>query len=64
DSESYQNKKGQYVHYVAMQMSTADVEENMVNGISNDSKLKQDFELKKFREIYQQELDKFSDGNR
>ena len=64
DSESYQNKKGQYVHYVAMQMSTSDVEENMVNGISNDSKLKQDFELKKFREIYQQELDKFSDGNR
>ena len=63
DSESYQNKKGQYVHYVAMQMSTSDVEENMVNGISNDSKLKQDFELKKFREIYQQELDNFSDGN-
>jgi hypothetical protein len=64
DSKSFQNKKGEYVHYVAMEMSTSQIENDLADGISQDQRLKQDFDLMKFREIYQQELEEFSEENR
>ncbi|MCR9251661.1 MAG: LPP20 family lipoprotein [bacterium] len=63
DQKSFQNKKGEFVHYVALEMATSAVENDMVEGINNDKALKQDFELQKFREIYQEELQKFKEGN-
>ncbi len=63
DQKSFQNKKGEFVHYVAMEMSTSAVENDMVDGINNDQQLKQDFELEKFRKIYQEELQKFKEGS-
>ena len=59
DQESYQNKKGEYVHYVAMEMSTSAIADKMVEGISTDEQLKQDFDLERFRKIYEEELEKF-----
>ncbi|HHP7242415.1 MAG TPA: LPP20 family lipoprotein [Cyclobacteriaceae bacterium] len=63
DQKSYQNKKGDYVHYVAMQMSTSALANRLENNISVDEQLKQDFELDRFREIYEEELNNFSEGN-
>jgi len=63
DQKSYQNKKGEYVHYVAMQMSTTALADRLENGISADEQLKQDFELQRFREIYEEELNNFSEEN-
>lgn len=63
DAKSFQNKKGMYVHYVAMEMPVDEVERQMEEGISRDEKLKQDFELQKFREVYNEELNKFSESN-
>ena len=63
DQKSYQNKKGNYVHYVAMQMSTKAISDRMLENISRDKELKQDFELEKFRKIYEQELEDFKSGN-
>ncbi|MEM9326922.1 MAG: LPP20 family lipoprotein [Bacteroidota bacterium] len=63
DQESFQDKKkGDFVHYVAMEMSTTAIQSKMEDGISADDALKQDFELERFRKIYQEELDKFKDG--
>jgi len=59
DQESYQNKKGEYVHYVVMEMSTSSVADKMVEEISSDEQLKQDFDLERFRKIYEEELEKF-----
>lgn len=59
NQDSYQNKKGEYIHYVAMQMSTSEVADRMAEGISSDEQLKQDFELERFRKIYNEELEKF-----
>lgn len=64
EAQSFQNKKGVYVHYVAMEMPVDEVQKNMENGISSDEKLKQDFELSRFREIYNEELNKFDESNR
>lgn len=63
DQRSYQNKKGNYVHYVAMQMSTKSISDKMSEKISTDEQLKQDFELEKFRKIYEEELEKYQSGN-
>ena len=63
DQKSFQNKKGEFVHYVALEMSTEAVENDVVKGISDDEQLKQDFDLQKFREIYKQELEEFKNGN-
>jgi len=63
DSQSFQNKKGLYVHYVAMEMPVAELQKNLEDGISGDSKLKQDFELNKFRQIFNEELSKFKEEN-
>lgn len=60
--ESYQNQKGkngEYIHYVAMEMPTVAIVENMSERISVDDALKQDFDLQRFREIYEQELEEF-----
>lgn len=58
DQESFQNKKGEYVHYVAMEMSTTQLANRMEKGISADEQLKQDFDLERFRKIYEEELEK------
>ncbi len=63
DRESFQNKKGEYVHYVAMQMSTTQVLSDLNEKILNDAQLKQEFDLQRFREIYEKELKEFRDGN-
>lgn len=63
DSRSFQNKKGIYAHYVAMEMPVGEIEKNMEDGISNDDKLRQEFELEKFRKIYHEELERFKEGN-
>jgi hypothetical protein len=63
DQKSYQDKQGNYVHYVAMQMSTDAIANGMVDKITKDEQLKQDFELERFRKIYEQELEKFKEGN-
>ena len=63
NQKSFQNKKGEFVHYVALEMSTAAVENDVIKGINADDALKQDFDLQKFREIYQEELEKFKEGN-
>ncbi len=60
DQESFQNKKGEYVHYVAMEMSTSQLADRMTKGISADEQLKQDFDLERFRKIYEEELEKFN----
>ncbi len=60
--ESYQSQKGssgEYIHYVAMEMPTTAIVDEMSEKISSDEELKQDFDLKKFREIYEQELKDF-----
>lgn len=60
--QSYQNKKGksgEYIHYIAMEMPTTAIVDNMVDKISVDESLKQDFDLQKFREIYEKELEEF-----
>jgi len=65
DQESFQDKKsGEYVHYVAMEMSTSAIQNDMIDGISADEQLKQDFELEKFRQIYEEELENFKNNNR
>lgn len=64
DQESYQNKKGEYVHYVAMEMSTKDVADKVIETISEDEQLKQDFDLERFRKIYEQELENYKNGGR
>jgi hypothetical protein len=63
DQKSYQNKNGDYVHYVAMQMSTTALADRLEQGISADEQLKQDFELDRFRKIYEEELEKFAEEN-
>ncbi|MEL7004998.1 MAG: LPP20 family lipoprotein [Bacteroidota bacterium] len=63
--ESYQNQKGkngEYIHYVAMEMPTDAVVDRMVDKISGDDALKQDFDLQKFRKIYEQELEDFKNN--
>jgi len=63
--ESYQNQKGkagEYIHYVAMEMPTGAVVDKMVDKISGDDALKQDFDLEKFRKIYEQELEDFKNN--
>lgn len=65
DQKSFQNKKkskGEYVHYVAMEMPVSAVLENMTKKISEDEQLKQDFDLKKFREVYKEELELLKNG--
>jgi len=62
DQESFQNKKGEYVHYVAMEMSTSSIADKMVDEISTDEQLKQDFDLERFRKVYEEELEKFQNG--
>lgn len=65
DQESFQNKKkskGEYVHYVAMEMPMSSVLDKMTQKISEDEQLKQDFDLKKFREIYEEELEMLKNG--
>lgn len=59
DRASYQNKRGEYVHYVAMQMSTSALEDDLTQAIQSDDKLRQDFDLEQFREVFQEELDQF-----
>ncbi|MEM9299656.1 MAG: LPP20 family lipoprotein [Bacteroidota bacterium] len=64
--ESYQNQKGsngEYIHYVAMEMPTTAVADNLTKKISTDESLKQDFDLQKFRKIYEQELEDFKNNN-
>ncbi|MEM9857845.1 MAG: LPP20 family lipoprotein [Bacteroidota bacterium] len=64
--ESFQNQKGgsgEYIHYVAMEMPTTAVADNLSQKISSDESLKQDFDLQKFREIYEKELEDFKNGN-
>ena len=61
--ESYQNKKGEYVHYVAMEMSTSKVADKMAQRISADEQLKQDFDLERFRKVYEEELENFKNDH-
>lgn len=62
--ESYQSKRGgEYVHYVAMEMSTSEVGKRVIDEIDADQELKQDFDLEKFRKIYEEELENFKNGN-
>lgn len=66
DQESYQNQKGstgEYIHYVAMEMPTTAIADKMADKISADESLKQDFDLQKFRKIYEQELEDFKKNN-
>jgi len=63
--ESYQNQKGssgEYIHYVAMEMPTSAIADKMINQISNDEALKQDFDLQRFRKIYEQEMEDFENN--
>ena len=60
--ESFQNKKGEYVHFVAMEMSTTPIADKMVEEISSDEELKQDFDLERFRKIYEEELENFKNN--
>lgn len=63
--ESYQNQKGnagEYIHYVAMEMPTSAIADKMVDKISSDESLKQDFDLQRFREIYEQEMEDFENN--
>lgn len=64
--QSYQNKKrksGEYIHYVAMEMPTTAITDRMADKITVDETLKQDFDLQKFREIYEKELEEFKKDN-
>ena len=64
--ESYQNQKGsngEYIHYVAMEMPPTAVADSLTKKISTDESLKQDFDLQKFRKIYEQELEDFKNNN-
>ncbi|MFT6802968.1 MAG: hypothetical protein ACJA2N_002160 [Salibacteraceae bacterium] len=58
--ESFQNKKGksgEYIHYVVMEMPTTAVVDKMAQEISEEESLKQEFDLQKFRKVYEQELE-------
>jgi hypothetical protein len=48
----------QYRCYVAVELSIADLRESMEAKIKQDEKLRNDFEQEKFREIFNEEMDK------
>lgn len=64
DQQGFQDtENGQFVYYVAMQMSKSEAGSNLTKGISEDERLKIKFDQERFREIYEKELEEYKNGN-
>lgn len=55
-SKTMQSQDGQYKCYVAIELAGNEITNAMNNKISNDSKLRTDYEYQKFQEIFEQEM--------
>ncbi len=53
-----QDQQGNYTYYVAMEMSSDDLLNNLNNSLSGDDELKIDYDYNKFKETYEAEMDK------
>ncbi len=62
DQQGYQDERGQYIYYSAMQMSKKDAGGELGSRISEDERLRIKFDQERFREIYEKELEEFSNG--
>lgn len=56
-----QDKQGNYTYYVAMEMSSDDLLNDMNNTLSKDKELKIDYDYMKFKETYEAEMNKMRD---
>ncbi len=57
-NKTTQSSDGMYKSYVALEVTTDALEKDIVNGISNDEKLRTDFEYEKFKEVFNEEMAK------
>lgn len=58
--ETMKSPDGKYKVYVAIELSGNEIMEATANRISNDEKLKIDFEYEKFKKIFDEEMQNFS----
>ena len=61
DEKSFQEKDGSYTSWVALSVDKETVLTGAYKGINADKKLEQDFDQKKFREVFDTEMKKLQD---
>lgn len=59
-NKTMRSPDGQYKSYVAIELAGNEIESAITDGISSDSKLRTDFEYQKFREIFNEEMEKLA----
>jgi hypothetical protein len=62
----FKEVNGTYTYWIAIEASKQDILNGIQNNISNQKKLEQDYDKKKFEEIFNSEMDKLQkerDGN-
>ncbi len=58
--EKATEKDGKYRYYICMELTGEDILNNLANKISEDSKLRTDFEYEKFKNEFQKEMENFN----
>ncbi len=58
DRKTFQEDDGKYTHYVAIQMPIDPIKRGVQNQISQDAKLRQDYDKAKFEEVFNDEMNK------
>lgn len=58
--ETMRSPEGKYKVYVALELAGNEIAEEMSNRINNDEKLRIDFEYEKFKKIFDEEMNNFS----
>jgi hypothetical protein len=62
EEKIFKTEAGAYNYYVCMQVSKREVEEEIVKELSNDQILNTEFERERFRKAFNEEFDKFANG--
>lgn len=55
-----QDKSGNYTYYLALEMAADDLLNELNSSLSSDRELKVDYDYSKFKETYEQEMEKFA----
>lgn len=64
DSKIFREQNGSYTYWVVLEAGKKEVFEKMDSKISADSRLKQDYDKKKFQEIFDAEMKKLAEEGR
>jgi len=62
DEKIFQEANGSYTYWIAVEADKKDVFKQLDAKISNDSKLKLDYDKAKFQQTFDDEMKKFAEG--